>query len=429
MTSRGRSLELFERAKRFIPGGVNSPVRAFKAVGGNPIFVRAGKGSKIYDVDDSEYIDYVCSWGPLILGHSPPQVVQALQHVCELGTSFGAPTEGEVKLAELVVQCVPSIEKVRMVNSGTEATMSAIRLARGVTGKDKVVKFEGCYHGHGDSFLIEAGSGVATLGIPGSPGVPESLARETISVPFNDLSTLARVLEERKGEVAAVILEPVMGNMGVIPPKDGFLSGLRELTQDSEVLLIFDEVITGFRVARGGAQERYGVMPDLTCLGKVIGGGLPVGAYGGSAEIMDQIAPDGSVYQAGTLSGNPLAMTAGYETLRALQEPGVYEQLEARSEQLAHGFEQNAQEVGIEATVHRVGSMMSAFFAGGEIQDADGARRSDTERFAQYFTGMVDRGISVAPSQFEAMFVSLAHSVEDIERTIQTHREVLRSLA
>ena len=423
-----RSQELFEEAKRFIPGGVNSPVRAFKSVGGEPIFVERGKGAEIYDVDGHEYIDYVGSWGPLILGHAHPRVVEAVQRACEWGTSFGAPTEMEVRLAEQVVACVPSIEKVRMVNSGTEATMSAIRLARGVTGKDKIVKFDGCYHGHADSFLIQAGSGVATLGIPGSPGVPEALARETISLPFNRLDVLEDVLHRQGGEIAGVILEPVMGNMGVIPPKEGFLEGVRALTRDHEVLLIFDEVITGFRVALGGAQERYGVLPDLTCLGKIIGGGLPVGAYGGRKELMDHIAPDGPVYQAGTLSGNPLAMTAGYEALRVLQEAGTYERLETMAKKLSDGFVENARQAGVHMALNRVGSMMSGFFMEGEVWDADDARRADAERFVTYFWAMLERGISIAPSPFEAMFVSLAHSEENIERTLNVHSEVLQAM-
>ena len=423
-----RSQELFEEAKRFIPGGVNSPVRAFKSVGGEPVFVERGKGAKVYDVDGNEYIDYVGSWGPLILGHAHPRVVEAVQRACEWGTSFGAPTEMGVRLAEQVVACVPSIEKVRMVNSGTEATMSAIRLARGVTGKDKIVKFDGCYHGHGDSFLIQAGSGVATLGIPGSPGVPEALARETISLPFNRSDVLEDALRKRRDEIAAVILEPVMGNMGVIPPKEGFLEGVRALTRDHEVLLIFDEVITGFRVALGGAQERYGVLPDLTCLGKIIGGGLPVGAYGGRKELMDHIAPDGPVYQAGTLSGNPLAMTAGHEALCMLRKAGTYQRLETMAKKLSDGFAENARQAGVHMALNRVGSMMSGFFVEGEVWDADDARRADAERFVTYFWAMLKRGISIAPSPFEAMFVSLAHSEEDIERTLNVHSEVLQAM-
>lgn len=423
-----RSQELFEEAKRFIPGGVNSPVRAFTSVGGKPIFVERGKGAKVYDVDGNEYIDYVGSWGPLILGHAHPRVVEAVQRACEGGMSFGAPTQMEVRLAEQVVACVPSIEKVRMVNSGTEAAMSAIRLARGFTGKDKIVKFDGCYHGHGDSFLIQAGSGVATLGIPGSPGVPAALARETISLPFNRLEVLEEVLRRQQDEIAAVILEPVMGNMGVIPPREGFLEGVRALTGDHEVLLIFDEVITGFRVALGGAQERYGVLPDLTCLGKIIGGGLPVGAYGGRREIMDHMAPDGPVYQAGTLSGNPLAMTAGYETLRVLQEPGTYDRLEVMAKKLSDGWVENARQAGVPMALNRVGSMMSGFFVDGDVGDADDARGADTERFTRYFWAMLGRGISIAPSPFEAMFVSLAHSEEDIGRTVDVHLDVLRAM-
>jgi len=419
---------LFDRAQRSIPGGVNSPARAFRSVGGRPVFVERAAGSRVYDVDGNEYIDYVLSWGPLILGHAHPQIVETVARVAAAGTSFGAPTEQEIQLAERVVECVPSIEKVRMVNSGTEATMSAIRLARGFTGRDRIVKFDGCYHGHGDSFLIEAGSGVATLGIPGSPGIPESLARDTISLSFNDLDVLEKALTERGSEIAAVILEPIMGNMGVIPPQDGFLQGVRDLTREHDVLLIFDEVITGFRVALGGAQELYGILPDLTCLGKIIGGGLPVGAYGGRKEIMDHIAPDGPVYQAGTLSGNPLAMAAGYETLSTLQKPGTYELLERLAGRLADGLSENARQVGIPVTLNRVGAMMSGFFTEREVKNAGDARGADTDRFARYFAAMLDRGINIAPSQFEAAFVSLVHSEKDIDRTVEVHREALREL-
>ena len=424
-----QSQALFDRAKRSIPGGVNSPARAFRSVGGQPVFVERAAGSKIYDVDGNEYIDYVISWGPLILGHAHPRIIETVARAAAAGTSFGAPTKQEIQLAELVVECVPSIEKVRMVNSGTEATMSAIRLARGFTGRDRIIKFDGCYHGHGDSFLIEAGSGVATLGIPGSPGIPESLARDTISLPFNDLDVLEKALAERGNEIAALILEPIMGNMGVIPPQDGFLQGVRDLTRKHDVLLIFDEVITGFRVAMGGAQERYGILPDLTCLGKIIGGGLPVGAYGGRKEIMDHIAPDGPVYQAGTLSGNPLAMAAGYEMLSTLRKPGTYERLEQLARRLADGLSENVRRAGIPVTLNRVGAMMSAFFIEGEVKNAEDARRADTDRFARYFAAMLDRGINIAPSQFEAAFVSLAHSEEDIDRTIEIHGEALRELA
>jgi len=392
------------------------------------VFVERAAGSRVYDVDGNEYIDYVLSWGPLILGHAHPQIVETVARVAAAGTSFGAPTEQEIQLAERVVECVPSIEKVRMVNSGTEATMSAIRLARGFTGRDRIVKFDGCYHGHGDSFLIEAGSGVATLGIPGSPGIPESLARDTISLSFNDLDVLEKALTERGSEIAAVILEPIMGNMGVIPPQDGFLQGVRDLTREHDVLLIFDEVITGFRVALGGAQELYGILPDLTCLGKIIGGGLPVGAYGGRKEIMDHIAPDGPVYQAGTLSGNPLAMAAGYETLSTLQKPGTYELLERLAGRLADGLSENARQVGIPVTLNRVGAMMSGFFTEREVKNAGDARGADTDRFARYFAAMLDRGINIAPSQFEAAFVSLVHSEKDIDRTVEVHREALREL-
>lgn len=420
-----RSEELFEQAKRVIPGGVNSPVRAFGAVGGCPRFIERAEGSKIYDVEGNEYIDYVCSWGPLILGHAQPQVVQAIQEVATRGTSFGAPTQVELELARLIVAAVPSIERVRLVNSGTEATMSALRLARGFTGRDKVVKFEGCYHGHVDSLLVKAGSGAITLGVPDSAGIPASLAQHTILIPYNDVAAVKRVFEKHGREIAAIIVEPIAGNMGVIPPKPGFLHGLREICNQYESLLIFDEVITGFRVAYGGAQELYGVEPDLTCLGKIIGGGLPVGAYGGKVHIMEYVSPLGPVYQAGTLSGNPLAVTAGIQILKLLKTPGFYARLEEASAQLAEGLIDNARRRGVSAQFARVGSMMCTFFSPTPVVDYTTAKTSDTKRFARYFWGLQQRGINIAPSQFEAMFVSSVHSPQDIEKTISAAYEAL----
>ncbi|GEN33006.1 MULTISPECIES: glutamate-1-semialdehyde 2,1-aminomutase [Aneurinibacillus] len=423
-----KSIQSFTEAKKYMPGGVNSPVRAFKSVGMNPVYMERGVGSKIYDVDGNEYIDYVGSWGPLILGHCHPAVQEALREVLEKGTSFGAPTVLETEMAKLVCEIVPSVEVVRMVNSGTEATMSALRLARGYTKRDKIMKFEGCYHGHGDSLLIKAGSGVATLGLPDSPGVPSSVAAHTITVPYNDLES-AKVAFERFGhELAAVIVEPVAGNMGVVPALPGFLEGLRELTLEYGTLLIFDEVMTGFRVDYHCAQGRFGITPDLTTMGKVIGGGLPVGAYGGREEIMRQIAPDGPVYQAGTLSGNPLAMAAGYATLKELGKPGVYEELERKSARLEEGIAANAKELGIPVHLNRVGSMVGVFFTGERVINYETAKTSDLERFAKYFRLMLEEGISLPPSQFEGMFVSMAHTDEDIERTIEANYNTLKQL-
>ncbi|MBI4553229.1 MAG: glutamate-1-semialdehyde 2,1-aminomutase [Candidatus Latescibacteria bacterium] len=426
--NRSRSHTLFARAQQLLPGGVNSPVRNFGRVGGNPVFMARGAGSKVYDVDGNEYIDYLGSWGPLILGHSHPKVVEALKRVCETGTSFGAPTEIEVRLAELVLSAFPSIDHVRMVNSGTEATMSAVRVARGYTGRDRIVKFEAGYHGHGDSFLIKAGSGAATFGIPDSPGVPAALAELTINLPFNDAEAVTRTLSERGDEIACVIVEPVAGNMGMIPPRPGFLQTLRSETAKRGIILIFDEVITGFRVAFGGAQELYGIQADMTCLGKIIGGGLPVGAYGGRKEIMQSVAPSGAVYQAGTLSGNPLAMTAGYETLTLLQEPGVYERLERMAARLADGLRAAAQEAGVQTCLTRVGSMFCTFFTDREVYDYDAAASSNAEQYSRYFWGMLDRGVYLAPSRLETGFVSLAHTEEDIERTIEASRESLKAV-
>ena len=423
-----RSKEAFERAKRVMPGGVNSPVRAFKSVGLTPAFIERGEGSKIYDIDGNVYIDYIASWGPLILGHAHPEVVAAIKSTAEKGTSFGAPTELETKMAEIVCERVPSVEVVRMVNSGTEATMSALRLARGYTGRSKIVKFIGSYHGSSDSLLIKAGSGVATLGLPDSPGVPESVAMHTIAVPYNDLEAVRTAFSRFGEDIAAVIVEPVAGNMGVVPPLPGFLEGLRQVTEEYGSLLIFDEVMTGFRVHLNCAQGRFGVTPDLTCLGKVIGGGLPVGAYGGKREIMEKVAPDGPIYQAGTLSGNPLAMAAGYTTLKLLGEPGVYEELERKSARLEEGLLANARETGIPLSINRVGSMLCPFYTDQKVINYETARTSDLERFRRVFAKLMDLGVAVAPSQFEGMFVSLAHTDEDIEATIEAHRKALKSL-
>lgn len=421
------SRSAFEEAKLYIPGGVNSPVRAFKSVGLTPIYIDRGEGSRVYDIDGNSFIDYVGSWGPLIMGHAHPEVVEALQETAAKGTSFGAPTLLETKMAKLVCERVPSIEVVRMVNSGTEATMSAIRLARGFTGRSKIIKFEGSYHGHADSLLIKAGSGIATLGLPDSPGVPESVASNTIAVPYNDLESVQLAFERFGEEIAAVIVEPVAGNMGVVPPQPGFLEGLRKVTSDYGSILIFDEVMTGFRVDLNCAQGRYGVTPDLTCLGKVIGGGLPVGAYGGKRELMDQIAPAGPIYQAGTLSGNPLAMAAGYTTLKLLT-PAVYEQLEERGARLQAGFERNAKEFGIPLTINRIGSMVCPFFTNTPVVNFDTAKTSDLDRFRRYFAAMVQEGVSVPPSQFEGMFISAAHTVEDIDATIEANYNAFKSL-
>ncbi|KKO51845.1 glutamate-1-semialdehyde aminotransferase [Paenibacillus sp. DMB20] len=410
-----------------MPGGVNSPVRAFKSVGLTPIYMDRGEGCRVYDIDGNSFIDYVGSWGPLIMGHAHPEVVEALRETAMKGTSFGAPTLLETEMAKLVCERVPSVEIVRMVNSGTEATMSAIRLARGYTGRSKIIKFEGSYHGHADSLLIKAGSGIATLGLPDSPGVPEAVATTTIAVPYNDLESVQLAFERFGEEIAAVIVEPVAGNMGVVPPREGFLEGLRKVTSDYGSLLIFDEVMTGFRVDLHCAQGRFGIEPDLTCLGKVIGGGLPVGAYGGKKEIMNQIAPAGPIYQAGTLSGNPLAMAAGYTTLKLLT-PEIYDQLEERGAQLQAGLEQNAREFGIPLTINRVGSMVCPFFTDQQVVNFDTAKTSDLDLFRRYFAAMVQEGVSVPPSQFEGMFISAAHAEADIEATIEANRRALKSL-
>ena len=420
------SERLFKKAQRYIPGGVNSPVRAFQAVGGTPLFIQRAQGARIWDVDGKEYIDYVASWGPMILGHAHPQVMEAIQRAAERGTSYGAPTALEVELASLIVKAVPSVELVRMVNSGTEAVMSAIRLARGHTSRDKVIKFEGCYHGHSDGLLVRAGSGATTFGTPDSPGVPADYTRNTLLAPFNNLDAVQGLVKTNTGQIACIILEPIAGNMGVIPPREGFLEGLRKLCDYEGIVLIFDEVITGFRVGWSGAQGFYGVMPDLTCLGKIIGGGLPVGAFGGKREIMEELAPLGGVYQAGTLSGNPLAMTAGIETLKLLKEKGTYQRLEEKAAYLCGEAEKIARSSGVPTSFTRVGSMFCTFFTPGPVVDYASAKQSDTEAFRRYFWALLERGVYIAPSQFEAGFLSLAHTDEDIEKTLAALQSALQ---
>ena len=414
-----KSSILFEKAKMIIPGGVNSPVRAGKSVGIDPPFIAGAKGPLLWDVDGNEYIDYVCSWGPMILGHAHPQVIEALEESIKHGTSYGAPTQIEVEMAETIIEMVPSIEMVRMVNSGTEAAMSAIRLARGYTNRDKIIKFDGCYHGHADSLLVSAGSGVATLGIPGSPGVPENLARHTISLPFNNLELVEQAFRRFASEIAAVIIEPIPGNMGLVVPDIEFLKGLRKIISDNGALLIFDEVISGFRVAPGGAQELYGIMPDLTCLGKIIGGGLPVGAYGGTKQIMKKVAPVGDIYQAGTLSGNPLAMAGGLATLKILKENRIiYKELEDKGNALFSGIKKAAEAKGLQVIVNRVGSMGTIFFTSRPVTDFAAAKTGDTALFKKYYRSMLDQGIYLAPSPFETSFLSMAHSEKAIKKTI-----------
>jgi glutamate-1-semialdehyde 2,1-aminomutase len=422
-----RSRALFVRAQRVLPGGVNSPVRAFRSVGGEPRFIRSGKGSRLVDEDGVTYIDYVCSWGPLILGHAPATVQAALRRQLPKGTSFGASTENEVVLSEIICRAFPSVEKVRLVNSGTEATMSAIRLARAFTGRFKILKFDGCYHGHSDGLLVKAGSGVATLGLPESPGVPPESAALTLSIPFNNLELVNRTLNLHRAEIAAVIVEPVVGNMGVVPPEKGFLHGLRKLTREHGTLLIFDEVITGFRVSYGGAQQLYRVQPDITCLGKIIGGGLPVGAYGGSNEIMKLVAPEGPMYQAGTLAGNPMAMAAGIATLTALKSRAVYVKLERLTAHLVEGLLEAANVAGVAVRINRVGSMFTVFFTSALVTDYQTARASDTDRYGGFFRAMLERGVYFPPSQFEACFVSLVHTFKDIDETIKAAREAFKN--
>ncbi len=423
------SIELFERARRVIPGGVNSPVRAFKSVGGTPVFIRRAEGAYLEDEDGNRYIDYVGSWGPMLLGHAHPDVVEAVREATASSTSFGAPTRLEVEVAELICELVPSIESVRMVNSGTEATMSAVRLARGATGREKVIKFEGNYHGHADFFLIAAGSGATTFGRPNSPGVTTGTARDTLIARYNDLENVRNLVAENEDEVACIIIEPVAGNMGCVPPEPGFLEGLRKICDEKGIILIFDEVMTGFRVARGGAQRLYGVTPDLTTLGKIVGGGLPVGAYGGRRELMDQLSPDGPVYQAGTLSGNPIAMAAGFAVLKRLRdESDIYERLERSSRRLADGTQKSLAELGLDYYVTQVGSMGTLFFTSDRVMDYGGATTCNTELYARYFHAMLRRGIYLAPSQFEAYFVSAAHGDDEIDRTLEAQRESLEEV-
>lgn len=423
------SQQLFARAREIIPGGVNSPVRAWRSVGGQPLFIARGKGARLVDADGNEFLDYVCSWGPIILGHAHPRVIDAIQDAATRGTSYGAPTELEIELAQRVTSAVPSVEMVRFVNSGTEATMSTIRLARAFTKRDLIVKFDGGYHGHADFLLAKAGSGLATLSLPDSAGVPANAATTTLVAPYNNLDALREIFRVHGEDIAAVIVEPVAGNMGVVPPEQGFLQGLRDITREYNALLIFDEVITGFRVAYGGAQSLYGVAADISCFGKIIGGGLPVGAYGGRREVMELVAPLGPMYQAGTLSGNPLAMAAGIATLDALVEaPHAYAQLEARAAQLEHGLRDGAARAGIPVTVNRVGSMLTAFFTAQPVTNHASAKTADTKRFAKYFHAMLERGIYIAPSQFEAAFVSLAHTDDDIALTVECAGQALEGL-
>ncbi|HET9110729.1 MAG TPA: glutamate-1-semialdehyde 2,1-aminomutase [Ktedonobacterales bacterium] len=424
-----RSEELFARARQVIPGGVNSPVRAFRAVGGQPVFIDHGAGAYLYDVDGNQYIDYVGSWGPLIFGHAHPRVVAAVTAAAQRGTSYGAPTEAETRLAELVIEAVPSIELVRFVNSGTEATMSALRVARAYTARQKIIKFAGGYHGHADMLLVAAGSGALTLGTPDSPGVPAAATAQTLSLPYNDLAAVRAAFEQHPEDIAAVIVEPVAGNMGCVPPVEGFLRGLRDVTRQYGAVLIFDEVMTGFRVAHGGAQALYDIDPDMTCLGKIVGGGLPAAAYGGKRAIMELVSPAGPVYQAGTLSGNPLAMAAGATQLELLKQPGVYERLDALTTTLCDGIGAAARDAGVTVYQTRVGSMFTTFFAAGPVTDETTAKTSDTQAFATFFGSLLDQGVYIAPSQFEAGFVSLAHSDDDIARTVAAAQEAMRQVA
>jgi glutamate-1-semialdehyde 2,1-aminomutase len=424
-----KSRKLFREAQKVIPGGVNSPVRAFRAVGLEPLFVSRAQGSKVYDADGRAYIDFMGSWGPMILGHAHPKVRQAMTQALRRGWSYGAATELEVRLAQEISKAIPSMEMLRMVSSGTEAAMSALRVARGYTGRDKIIKFEGCYHGHADSFLVKAGSGAITFGIPDSAGVPPSLAEHTLVAPYNDLAAVQAYFEQYPSQIACVVVEPVAGNMGVVLPKEGFLKGLEELCRKNEALFVFDEVITGFRMAYGGVQKIYGVKPDLTCLGKVIGGGMPVGAYGGRREVMGKVSPLGPIYQAGTLSGNPLAMTCGLATLRALRGKGVYKKIERLTIQMCKGLEEICQRKGIPARINRAGSMFTLFFTGDEIFDYETAKKADTAKYAKYFAGMVQNGVWLPPSQFEACFLSLAHTEKDVEKALKGAEIALSALA
>lgn len=424
-----KSQQLFKEAVELIPGGVNSPVRAFKAVGDFPVFIEKGEGSKLYDVDGNEFVDYICSWGPLLLGHQPASVTAAVQDALLKGSTFGAPTALEVEIAKMIVDAVPSVEMVRMVNSGTEATMSAIRLARGYTKRNKLVKFEGCYHGHADHLLIKAGSGALTFGVPSSPGVPESIASETLTATYNNLDSVKNLFEQYPDQIAAVIVEPIAGNMGLVPPAEGFLEGLREVTKEHGALLIFDEVISGFRASYGGAQKVFDVMPDLTCLGKIIGGGLPVGAYGGRREIMEHVAPVGPVYQAGTLSGNPVAMAAGIAALTELAKPGVYEMVEGKAKKLADGLRAAAEKAGVKVAVNHSASLLTVFFTEQPVDNYAAAMSSDTAKFKVFFQSMLNQGIYLPPSQFECWFVSLAHSDEDLAKTLAAAETAFAAVA
>jgi glutamate-1-semialdehyde 2,1-aminomutase len=421
-------MNLFEESCKYMPGGVNSPVRAFGSVGGDPVFIEKAKGSKIYDVNGNEYIDYVCSWGPMILGHADDEVIDTIKSAAEKGTSFGAPTALELEMAKAICEMVPSIEMVRLVSSGTEALMSAIRLARAYTGRDKLIKFEGCYHGHSDSLLVKAGSGLLTFNEPSSPGVPADFAKHTLVAQYNDLTSVEEIVDANKDQIACIMVEPVAGNMGVVLPDQGFLEGLREICDKNGIVLLFDEVITGFRVAAGGAQEYFGVTPDLTTLGKIIGGGLPVGAYGGKKELMDMISPVGAVYQAGTLSGNPLATAAGMVVLNRLRTPNFYNDLKEKAYKLWTGFSQNCEKLGLDYSFNRIESLSCMFFTSQEVNSFASAVTSDTEKYAKFFHAMLKRGINIAPSQFEAMFVSASHTDEDIEKTITAHYESLKEI-
>ncbi|MDN5214125.1 glutamate-1-semialdehyde 2,1-aminomutase [Fulvivirgaceae bacterium BMA12] len=429
MLNNSRSQVLFNQAKQYIPGGVNSPVRAFKAVGGDPLFIKRASGAYLYDEDDNGFIDFINSWGPMILGHGNELIEAAVTEAVKSSLSFGAPTKKEVDIAELITHMVPSIDKIRMVNSGTEATMSAIRVARGYTGRDKIIKFEGCYHGHGDSFLIAAGSGAITMGSPDSPGVTKGTAKDTLLAPFNDLDKVKDLVTANPDQIASIILEPVAGNMGCVLPEPGFLQGLRDVCDQQGIVLIFDEVMTGFRLAKGGAQELYGVMPDITTLGKIIGGGMPVGAYGGKEEIMNYVSPEGPVYQAGTLSGNPIAMAAGYTMLSYLNEHDeVYQQIERSTQKIVEGIKKNLELLGLNHTINQVGSMFSLFFSSERIVDFEHAKNCDTEKFGRYFKAMLDRGVYLAPSQFETLFVSSAIGEDEINKTVDSNYEVLKLL-
>lgn len=429
MLKKDTSRTLFEKAQKYIPGGVNSPVRAFKAVGGDPVFIKSAKGGHIYDEDGNGYLELINSWGPMILGHANEIIEKAVRDAISHSLSFGAPTKKEIEIAELIVDMVPSIEKVRMVNSGTEATMSAIRLARGYTGREKIIKFEGCYHGHGDSFLIAAGSGVMTMGSPDSPGVTQGVANDTLTAPFNDLSKVQEIIDQNPNKIAAVILEPVVGNMGCVPPEEGFLEGLRTICDNNNILLIFDEVMTGFRLAKGGAQEVFNVLPDITTLGKIIGGGMPVGAYGGKKEIMDFVSPSGPVYQAGTLSGNPVAMAAGLAMLNHLNtHPEVYAKLEENTKNLKEGFQDNLKTINKKYTINQIGSMISLFFTEEPVKDFSSAKKSDTKLFGKYFNAMLERGVYIAPSQYESLFLSTAITKSDIAHIVRANLEALQAL-